>query len=214
MPRAFGIPGTHNLEIYRHLAAHRIEHLNPRHEQGAGYAADAYARVSGRPGVAITTTGPALLNIAAAVGQAYSDSVPLLVVSPGMPLHHPGSRPACCTRCAARPRRCGASRPSATGCPRSRRSAWRSPAPSPSSVRGAPAPYTSRSRWTCSPPRNRPGRYAPPRRPPPRRRIRTPSRRPPRRCARPPGPRSCSAAVRAAPPPSACGWPRSWAPPW
>ncbi|MCX4865496.1 5-guanidino-2-oxopentanoate decarboxylase [Streptomyces sp. NBC_00825] len=87
--RAFGIPGTHNLEIYRHLAAYRIEHLNPRHEQGAGYAADAYARVSGRPGVAITTTGPALLNIAAAVGQAYSDSVPLLVVSPGMPLRHP-----------------------------------------------------------------------------------------------------------------------------
>ncbi|MFE7618692.1 5-guanidino-2-oxopentanoate decarboxylase [Streptomyces sp. NPDC057496] len=87
--RAFGIPGTHNLEIYRHLAAHRIDHVNPRHEQGAGYAADAYARVSGRPGVAITTTGPALLNIAAAVGQAYSDSVPLLVVSPGMPLRHP-----------------------------------------------------------------------------------------------------------------------------
>ncbi|MET9655405.1 5-guanidino-2-oxopentanoate decarboxylase [Streptomyces sp. NPDC006510] len=87
--QAFGIPGTHNLEIYRHLAAYRINHLNPRHEQGAGYAADAYARVSGRPGVAITTTGPALLNIAAAVGQAYSDSVPLLVVSPGMPLRHP-----------------------------------------------------------------------------------------------------------------------------
>ncbi|MER6984076.1 thiamine pyrophosphate-binding protein, partial [Streptomyces carpinensis] len=87
--RAFGIPGTHNLEIYRHLAAYGIDHLNPRHEQGAGYAADAYARVSGNPGVAITTTGPALLNIAAAVGQAYSDSVALLVVSPGMPLRHP-----------------------------------------------------------------------------------------------------------------------------
>ncbi|WP_369142827.1 thiamine pyrophosphate-binding protein [Streptomyces sp. R44] len=86
---AFGIPGTHNLEIYRHLRAHGIRHVTPRHEQGAGYAADAYARVSGRPGVAITTTGPALLNIAAAVGQAHSDSVPLLVVSPGMPLRHP-----------------------------------------------------------------------------------------------------------------------------
>ncbi|GAA3378472.1 5-guanidino-2-oxopentanoate decarboxylase [Streptomyces sannanensis] len=85
----FGIPGTHNLEIYRHLPPYGIRHVTPRHEQGAGYAADAYARVSGRPGVAITTTGPALLNIAAAVGQAYSDSVPLLVVSPGMPLRHP-----------------------------------------------------------------------------------------------------------------------------
>ncbi|MEU3844406.1 5-guanidino-2-oxopentanoate decarboxylase [Streptomyces sp. NPDC028635] len=87
--RAFGIPGTHNLEIYRHLSGYGIDHVNPRHEQGAGYAADAYARVSRNPGVALTTTGPALLNIAAAVGQAYSDSVPLLVVSPGMPLRHP-----------------------------------------------------------------------------------------------------------------------------
>ncbi|MFF0431145.1 thiamine pyrophosphate-binding protein [Streptomyces sp. NPDC004327] len=86
---AFGIPGTHNLEAYRHLQAYGIRHVTARHEQGAGYAADGYARASGRPGVAITTTGPALLNIAAAVGQAYSDSVPLLVVSPGMPLRHP-----------------------------------------------------------------------------------------------------------------------------
>ncbi|MFJ5290935.1 thiamine pyrophosphate-dependent enzyme [Streptomyces sp. NPDC088348] len=85
----FGIPGTHNLEVYRYLWRYGIDQVTPRHEQGAGYAADAYARVSGRPGVAITTTGPALLNIAAAVGQAYSDSVPLLVVSPGMPLRHP-----------------------------------------------------------------------------------------------------------------------------
>ncbi|MDN3025475.1 thiamine pyrophosphate-dependent enzyme [Streptomyces sp. S.PB5] len=87
--RVFGIPGTHNLEIYRHLAAYGIRHVTPRHEQGAGYAADGYARVTGRPGVVLTTTGPALLNAAAAVGQAYSDSVPLLVVSPGMPLRHP-----------------------------------------------------------------------------------------------------------------------------
>ncbi|MFC5908611.1 5-guanidino-2-oxopentanoate decarboxylase [Streptacidiphilus monticola] len=85
----FGIPGTHNLELYRHLPAYGVRQVTPRHEQGAGYAADGYARVSGRPGVAVTTTGPALLNIAAAVGQAYSDSVPLLVVSPGMPLRHP-----------------------------------------------------------------------------------------------------------------------------
>ncbi|MEU6085056.1 5-guanidino-2-oxopentanoate decarboxylase [Streptomyces sp. NPDC047108] len=86
---AFGIPGTHNLEIYRHLDAYGIRHIAPRHEQGAGYAADGYARTTGRPGIAVTTSGPALLNIAAAVGQAYSDSVPLLVVSPGTPLRHP-----------------------------------------------------------------------------------------------------------------------------
>ncbi|MFC7217506.1 5-guanidino-2-oxopentanoate decarboxylase [Streptomyces polyrhachis] len=86
---AFGIPGTHNLELYRHFPGYGIRHVTTRHEQGAGYAADGYARTTGRPGLAVTTTGPALLNIAAAVGQAYSDSVPLLVVSPGMPLRHP-----------------------------------------------------------------------------------------------------------------------------
>lgn len=85
----FGIPGTHNLEIYAALDRHGVGHVTPRHEQGAGYAADAYARSTGRPGVAVTTTGPALLNIAAAVAQAYSDSVPILVISPGMPTSHP-----------------------------------------------------------------------------------------------------------------------------
>ena len=57
----FGIPGTHNLGLYAHLSAAGISHVTPRHEQGAGYAADGYARVSGRPGVLITTTGPVSL---------------------------------------------------------------------------------------------------------------------------------------------------------
>jgi thiamine pyrophosphate-dependent acetolactate synthase large subunit-like protein len=87
----FGIPGTHNLELYAHLERHGIRHVSPRHEQGAGYAADGYARASGRPGVAITTAGPALMNIAAAAGQAQSDSVPLLVLAPGMPRAHPAA---------------------------------------------------------------------------------------------------------------------------
>jgi 5-guanidino-2-oxopentanoate decarboxylase len=87
--RTFGIPGTHNLPIFASLGWSGIGNITTRHEQGAGYAADAYARVCGQPGVAITTTGPALLNIAAAVGQANSDSVPMLVVSPGLPLAHP-----------------------------------------------------------------------------------------------------------------------------
>ncbi|MDN5796581.1 MAG: 5-guanidino-2-oxopentanoate decarboxylase [Intrasporangium sp.] len=86
---AFGIPGTHNLEIYRHLGDHGIRHVSPRHEQGAGYAADGYARSCGRPGVAIVTSGPAVLNATAALGQAYSDSIPILVVSPGLPVRHP-----------------------------------------------------------------------------------------------------------------------------
>ncbi|HEY8482500.1 MAG TPA: thiamine pyrophosphate-binding protein [Spirillospora sp.] len=86
----FGIPGTHNLTVYAAMQRHGIRHVSPRHEQGAGYAADGYARSSGRPGVCLTTTGPAILNAAAAAAQAYSDSVPVLFVSPGMPLRHPG----------------------------------------------------------------------------------------------------------------------------
>lgn len=86
----FGIPGTHNLSVYAAMQRHGIRHVSPRHEQGAGYAADGYARSSGRPGVCVTTTGPAILNAAAAAAQAYSDSVPVLFVSPGMPLRHPG----------------------------------------------------------------------------------------------------------------------------
>ncbi|MFJ6418540.1 thiamine pyrophosphate-binding protein [Paeniglutamicibacter sp. NPDC091659] len=86
----FGIPGTHNLAAYAAMPDYGITHVSPRHEQGAGYAADGYARSSGRPGVVLTTTGPAILNAAAAAAQAYSDSVPVLFISPGMPLSHPG----------------------------------------------------------------------------------------------------------------------------
>jgi thiamine pyrophosphate-dependent acetolactate synthase large subunit-like protein len=87
----FGIPGTHNLPIYRALGDSSIRHVTPRHEQGAGYAADGYARASGRPGVAVVTTGPAVLNAATAAAQAWSDSVPLLLLAPGMPLGHPAA---------------------------------------------------------------------------------------------------------------------------
>ncbi len=85
----FGIPGNHNLGIYEHLASSDIRHVLSRHEQGCGYSADGYARSSGRPGVALVTAGPAVLNTLAALGQAYSDSIPVLLVSPGMPLRHP-----------------------------------------------------------------------------------------------------------------------------
>jgi acetolactate synthase-1/2/3 large subunit len=87
----FGIPGTHNLAIYRALGESGIRHVTPRHEQGAGYAADGYARASGRPGVAIVTTGPAVMNAATSAAQAWSDSVPLLLLAPGMPLAHPAA---------------------------------------------------------------------------------------------------------------------------
>jgi len=77
----FGIPGVHNLELYRGLAASNMRHILVRHEQGAGYAADGHARLSGRPAAAFTISGPGLTNILTSVAQAYSDSVPLLVVA-------------------------------------------------------------------------------------------------------------------------------------
>ncbi|SJM64579.1 thiamine pyrophosphate-binding protein [Gulosibacter sp. 10] len=85
----FGIPGTHNLGIFAALPGADIRNVTTRHEQGAGYAADGYARSTGRIGVAITTTGPAALNAATALGQAYSDSVPVLLIAPGLPTGHP-----------------------------------------------------------------------------------------------------------------------------
>ena len=77
----FGIPGVHNLELYRGLTATHIRHVLVRHEQGAGFAADGFARLSGRPAAAFVISGPGLTNIMTAVAQAYSDSVPLLVVA-------------------------------------------------------------------------------------------------------------------------------------
>ncbi|TWF80923.1 acetolactate synthase-1/2/3 large subunit [Pseudonocardia hierapolitana] len=81
----FGIPGTHNLELYRHLAPCGIRAVTPRHEQGAGYAAEGYARVSGRPGVVLTTSGPGMTNAMTAAATAYAESQPMLVLSPGVP---------------------------------------------------------------------------------------------------------------------------------
>ncbi|WP_026622034.1 acetolactate synthase I/II/III large subunit [Ensifer sp. WSM1721] len=77
----FGIPGVHTVELYRGLAASKIRHVTPRHEQGAGFMADGYARVSGTPGVALVITGPGLTNTITAMAQARQDSIPMLVIS-------------------------------------------------------------------------------------------------------------------------------------
>jgi acetolactate synthase-1/2/3 large subunit len=77
----FGIPGVHTVELYRGLPATRLRHITPRHEQGAGFMADGYARVSGKPGVCFIITGPGMTNILTAMGQAYGDSIPMLVIS-------------------------------------------------------------------------------------------------------------------------------------
>ena len=77
----FGIPGVHTVELYRGLPSTRIRHITPRHEQGAGFMADGYARITGNPGVCFIITGPGMTNILTAMGQAYGDSVPMLVIS-------------------------------------------------------------------------------------------------------------------------------------
>lgn len=79
--KVFGIPGVHTIELYRGLPGSGLDHITPRHEQGAAFMADGYARASGRPGVCFLITGPGLTNAATAMAQAYSDSVPMLVIS-------------------------------------------------------------------------------------------------------------------------------------
>lgn len=88
----FGIPGVHTVELYRGLPATRIRHITPRHEQGAGFMADGYARVTGKPGVCFIITGPGMTNVATALGQAYADSVPMLVISSVNPREQLGMR--------------------------------------------------------------------------------------------------------------------------
>ena len=83
----FGIPGVHTIELYRGLQGASIRHVTPRHEQGAGFMADGYARVSGRPGVAFVITGPGFTNTLTAMGQARADSIPIIVVSSENPLN-------------------------------------------------------------------------------------------------------------------------------
>ncbi|WP_149142816.1 5-guanidino-2-oxopentanoate decarboxylase [Gemmobacter caeruleus] len=77
----FGIPGVHTIELYRGLPGSGLRHVTPRHEQGAAFMADGYARVSGKPGVAFVITGPGLTNALTAMAQARADSVPMLVIS-------------------------------------------------------------------------------------------------------------------------------------
>lgn len=77
----FGIPGVHNQEMYRGIEQAGLRHVLARHEQGAGFMADGYARASGKPGVAYVITGPGLCNLLTPLGQAWSDSVPVLAIS-------------------------------------------------------------------------------------------------------------------------------------
>ena len=74
----FGYPGGAVLPIYDELKNHpSIKHILVRHEQGAGHAAEGYARSSGKPGVVLVTSGPGATNVVTALTDAYMDSVPV-----------------------------------------------------------------------------------------------------------------------------------------
>lgn len=88
----FGIPGTHVIELYRGFDLHGIRPVTPRHEQSVGFAATAWGHLRGLPGVAVTTSGPGLLNILAAAATAYCESRGLIVLSPGVPTGTPDAR--------------------------------------------------------------------------------------------------------------------------
>ena len=76
----FGIPGVHNVEMYRGIEEAGITHVLARHEQGASFMADGYARATGRPGVCYLITGPGFLNALTPLGQAWSDSSSVLAI--------------------------------------------------------------------------------------------------------------------------------------
>ena len=84
----FGYPGGAVLPIYDELKNHKnIKHILVRHEQGAGHAAEGYARSSGKPGVVLVTSGPGATNVVTALTDAYMDSVPLVCISGQVPTH-------------------------------------------------------------------------------------------------------------------------------
>ena len=84
----FGYPGGAVLPIYDELKNHKsIKHILVRHEQGAGHAAEGYARSTGKPGVLLVTSGPGATNAVTALTDAYMDSVPIVCISGQVPTH-------------------------------------------------------------------------------------------------------------------------------
>jgi thiamine pyrophosphate-dependent acetolactate synthase large subunit-like protein len=81
----FGLPGVHNLPLWDALRESPIRLVGVRHEQAAAYAADGYARATGRVGVALTTTGPGAANTLGAVGEAWASRSPVLVIATDIP---------------------------------------------------------------------------------------------------------------------------------
>ncbi|MFM7069952.1 MAG: acetolactate synthase large subunit [Actinomycetes bacterium] len=82
----FGLPGGAILPVYDPIIDSPIRHILVRHEQGAGHMAEGYAIATGRPGVAVVTSGPAATNIVTPLADAYMDSVPMVVITGQVPV--------------------------------------------------------------------------------------------------------------------------------
>ncbi|AFV01933.1 Acetolactate synthase large subunit [Dehalobacter sp. UNSWDHB] len=83
----FGYPGGSLLALYDALLDSSIRHILPRHEQSAVHAADAYARVSGKVGVCLATSGPGAANMVTGIANAYMDSIPLVILTGQVSTH-------------------------------------------------------------------------------------------------------------------------------
>jgi len=81
----FAYPGGASMELHQSLTRSTIRTILPRHEQGGSFAADGYARATGRPGVCMATSGPGATNLVTAIADAYMDSVPLVAITGQVP---------------------------------------------------------------------------------------------------------------------------------
>src|SRR6187549_2941601 len=81
----FAYPGGASMEIHQSLTKSKIRTILPRHEQGGSFAAEGYARASGRAGVCMATSGPGATNLVTAIADAYMDSVPLIAITGQVP---------------------------------------------------------------------------------------------------------------------------------
>src|SRR5947209_17384834 len=83
----FAYPGGASMEIHQALTRSKIRTVLPRHEQGGSFAADGYARATGRAGVCMATSGPGATNLVTAIADAYMDSVPVIALTGQVPQH-------------------------------------------------------------------------------------------------------------------------------
>src|SRR3974390_3674384 len=83
----FAYPGGASMEIHQALTRSKIRTVLPRHEQGGAFAAEGYARATGRAGVCMATSGPGATNLVTGIADAYMDSVPLVAITGQVPQH-------------------------------------------------------------------------------------------------------------------------------